>query len=66
MNVERDTLIEAGVAVLSVLIFIAIMVAGVSNGGSGLDQTGAYTVVGSIVAFVVVMSILGYWLSTRD
>ncbi len=66
MNVERDTLIEAGAALLSVLIFVAILIVGAGNGESSLDPSGAYTVVGGIVAFVVVMSVVGFWLSTKE
>lgn len=66
MNVERETLIEAGAALGSVLIFVAILIAGAGNGSSGLGETGGYTVVGGIVAFVVVMTAVGYWLSTRE
>jgi hypothetical protein len=66
MNVERETLVEIGAALISVSIFIAILIVGAGNGSAGLDQTGAYTVVGGIVAFVVVMGIVGFWLSTRE
>lgn len=66
MNVERDTLVEAGAALLSVLIFVAILIVGAGNGESGLNPTGAYTVIGGIVAFVVVMSVVGFWLSTKE
>lgn len=66
MIVERETLIEAGAALVSVVIFVAILVVGASQGGPGLDPEGAYTVIGGIVAFVVVMSGIGYWLSTRQ
>jgi len=66
MIVERETLIEAGAALVSVAIFVAILIVGAGQGGGGLDQTGAYTIVGGIAAFVVVMTIVGYWLSTRQ
>jgi|GEM_PF-1849498 len=67
MEVERETLVEAALAVASVGVFIVIaLVAGLLFDGSGLSQPGALTLVGGMVAFIVVMTALGFWLSDQQ
>lgn len=68
---DRETLVEAGVAVLLVFGFIGLFVAvGASFGGDQLDPTGGQALVGGIVAFIVVMSVVGYvldrWQDRQD
>ncbi|MFC7167270.1 DUF7472 family protein [Halospeciosus flavus] len=66
MDVERETVVEAALATFSVALFIVILAVAGTMGGPGLSQQGAYTVVGGIVAFVIVMSALGLWLNRSD
>lgn len=66
MDVERETLVEAGTATAVVGLFVAVMVVAGTMSTEGLSPTGAYTVIGGIVAFVLVMSIAGYWLTLRE
>jgi lipopolysaccharide export LptBFGC system permease protein LptF len=68
MEIERETIVEAAVAAVGVAVFIAVtVVAGsMSNGTTGLTETGALVLVAGIAVFVVVMSALGLWLSTRE
>lgn len=68
MEIERETIVEAVVALVGVGVFIAIAAAAgtMSNGGTSLSDTGAMTLVGGMIAFVVVMSAIGFYLSTRE
>jgi len=63
---ERETLVEAGVALGAVVLFIAIVVLGGEISTQGLTEQGAYAVVAGIVAFVVVMAGAGYYLAGRQ
>ncbi len=68
MEIERETIVEAVVALVGVGVFIAIAAAAgtMSNGGTGLTESGALTLVGGMIAFVVVMSGIGFYLSSRE
>jgi hypothetical protein len=59
MSVERDTLRDAGLATIGVVVFIAFLIAGGSMSSNGVGQTGAFLIVGGIVAFVLVMAAIG-------
>ncbi|WP_232703445.1 DUF7472 family protein [Halobacterium wangiae] len=65
MSESLDARLEAGVAIVSVLVFIGILVGGATM-ADGSGQTAAYTVVGAIVAFILLMAGVGYWLSTKQ
>jgi hypothetical protein len=63
MDVERETVIEAGVATAAVGAFVvALMVIGASL-GNGLEGMGALAVIAAMVGFVFLMAGVGYWLS---
>jgi len=66
MSKALDARVEAGIAILSALVFIGILVGGstMSSGGSG--EIGAYVVVAAIVAFILTMAGVGYWISTKE
>lgn len=67
MEIERETLVEVVVSFLSVGGFIAgVLFVGLSYGEGGLGQQGAFVLVGLIVAFILVMTVAGYWLSARE
>ncbi|MFB6113162.1 MAG: hypothetical protein ABEJ58_03535 [Halodesulfurarchaeum sp.] len=59
MSVDRDTLRDAGLATVGVVVFIAFLIAGASMSVNGIGRTGAFVIVGGIVAFVVVMAVIG-------
>lgn len=66
MDVERETVVEAAVSVVAVLLFVVALVAvGASYGGQQLDRTGGVAIVGTIVAFVLLMSAVGVYLDRR-
>ena len=69
MNIERETVVEAGVSFAAVLVFIATVVAvGMTFGtdGGNLSGTGGLAVLGAVGLFIVVMTLVGYWLSFRE
>lgn len=67
MAIERETLIEAAVSAIVVGGFIAgVVYVGLSFGDGGLGQQGALALVVLIVAFILVMTAAGYWLSGRE
>jgi hypothetical protein len=68
MDIERETVVEAGVSFAAVLVFIAaVAVVGTTFGtDNGLSGTGGLAVLGAVVLFVVVMTLVGYWLSFRE
>ena len=63
MDVERETVIEAGVATVAVGAFVAALLAIGASLGDGLTGMGAYAVIASMVGFVLLMAVVGYWLS---
>ncbi|PSP78414.1 hypothetical protein BRC81_07665 [Halobacteriales archaeon QS_1_68_20] len=67
MNVTRELLTEWGVPIVATVLFIlAVGAVGAAFGADGLSQTGAFALVGVIVAFVVGMAILGFVTSDGD
>lgn len=66
MDVERETVIETAVALSTVGLFVAVIVAvGLTFGGANdaLTKTGALALVGAIALFVLVMAGVGVALS---
>ncbi len=59
MSVERETLRDAALATVGVLVFIGFLVAGSLMGADNGNQTGAFLIIGGIVAFIVVMGAIG-------
>lgn len=67
MDVERETIVEVVVSVLAVAAFIAAVVfVGMTYGDGGLTEQGALALVGLVVAFILLMTAAGYWLSGRE
>lgn len=68
MNIERETLMEAGVSLAGVLVFtVAAIIIGLTfKAENGLSGTGGLAIIGSIVLFIVVMSGIGLWLSDHQ
>lgn len=64
--VERETIVEAAVALVGVILFFAIVIGGASASGSELGRSGALAVLAGIVVFVVSMAGAGWWLSTQE
>ena len=65
MSEGIDARLEAVIAILSTLVFIAILVvAGTMSNGFG--ETGGYAVIGAVVVFIALMGAVGYWLSGKQ
>jgi protein-S-isoprenylcysteine O-methyltransferase Ste14 len=65
MDIERETVMEIGAAILPVIVFIVLLVYfGSSYSSNGdLTQAGGLVVVGLLVLFIVGMVGIGYWLA---
>ncbi|MFB6133021.1 MAG: hypothetical protein ABEJ44_06425 [Halanaeroarchaeum sp.] len=59
MTVGRDTIREAALASVGVVVFLAFLVAAAMLSPNGIGEAGAYVMVGSIVAFVLAMAVIG-------
>ena len=68
MDLDRETVTEIVVSVAGVLVFIvALVVVGLSyHGDGGLTPTGGLVLVGLVVAFILVFTGIGWWLSGRE
>jgi len=59
--VDREVLVESAAAVSGVTVFIAFLLVV----GSGSPGTGSIRIVAGIALFIVLMSAIGWWLSTK-
>jgi uncharacterized oligopeptide transporter (OPT) family protein len=60
MELERETLVEIGVSVVAVVLFVAaVAYVGATYGGSNLSHQGATLLVGAVVGFVLLMTLVG-------
>lgn len=68
MDIERETVVEAGVSFGAVLVFVAAVVyVGVTFGTNGnMEPSGGLAILGAIVLFMLVMSGVGYWLAGQE
>jgi hypothetical protein len=52
------------VSVLAVAVFVGVIVTiGVTYDNGGLDATGGLALIGSIVLFILLMAVVGFWIS---
>jgi hypothetical protein len=66
MEIERETLVEIVTSVGAVLLFVVVLFAiGVVFNDNGFSQSGALALVGAIVGFILLMSGVAFFLSTR-
>lgn len=67
MEVDREMMIEIAVAVVAVGAFIiALVLIGIQFNEHGLSDQGGLAIIGAIVAFIFLMTGVGYWLSSRE
>jgi len=66
MYMERETAVEAGITLVAVAVFVAVVILGGEVSTAGLTESGAYAVVAAIIAFILVMAGAGYYLSTKQ
>lgn len=66
MEIERETLVEIVSSVGAVLLFVVVLFAiGVLFNDNGFTQSGALALVGAIIGFILLMSGVAFFLSTR-
>ncbi|WP_255151628.1 DUF7472 family protein [Halorarius halobius] len=66
MQIEGETLLEIGVSVVAVVLFVAaVMAVSASHGGAQLTSSGATLVVGTVVGFIFLMTAVGVFLDRR-
>lgn len=67
MDIERETVVEAGVSVAAVFAFIAAVVAvGLTYRTNGdITGTGGLAILGAMGFFIALMTAVGYWFATR-
>jgi hypothetical protein len=65
MSEGIDARVEAAIAILSTLVFIAILVAA-GTMSDGFGETSGYAVIGAVVVFIALMGVVGYWLSGKQ
>lgn len=66
MDIEREALLQGAVGTGAVVVFITLVAAvGAAYDNQGLQETGALAVVGVIVLFVVLLTVLGLVLGER-
>lgn len=66
MATERETVLEIAVSVVSVGLFIAVIVGiGSAYNSDGLTSEGALALIGAIGGFVLLMSVVAYFLAGR-
>jgi protein-S-isoprenylcysteine O-methyltransferase Ste14 len=66
MELDQETRREILVGTGSVALFVALLVwVGTMYSDNGLTETGALAVVGVIVVFVLVMTLVGYWMAQQ-
>ncbi|WP_129114262.1 DUF7472 family protein [Halegenticoccus tardaugens] len=63
MDLEEGALQQIVVSVVAVGFFIALILAIGMTFGTSLGQSGGLALVGSIVLFIVVMALVGFFLS---
>ena len=66
MSVGRDTIREALLATVGVVVFLAFLVAAATVSPDGMGPTGGYVAVAGIVAFVLTMGIIGIFFLDTD
>ena len=64
MDLERNAVVEAGAAIVTVSLFVAgILWIGHTFNQDGLNEAGSLALVGGIILFVLVMSAVGIGLA---
>jgi len=63
---ERDTAREVVLAVFGVVVFVGgLLAVAFTYGGPDFAETGSYALVAAVAGFLVVMTGIGFWLSTK-
>ena len=66
MELDRETVIEAGISAVAVLLFVAaLMVVGGANGQQNLTAAGAKSMLAALFGFILLMTLIGVFLNRR-
>lgn len=66
MALDRETVTEIAVSVVSVGLFIAaVVVVGSTYNSDGLSGDGAFALIGAIAGFIVLMTVVAVFLSRQ-
>lgn len=66
MQLERETLVEIGISLVAVSLFVAtVMYIGTAYGGEELTTAGATLLVGAVFGFVILMTLVGIFLDRQ-
>ena len=66
MELDRETVIEAGISAVAVLLFVAaLMVVGGANGQQNLTAAGAKSMLAVLFGFILLMTFIGVFLNRR-
>jgi hypothetical protein len=67
MELDRDIVTEIAVSVGGVALFIAaLVVVGLTYNQDGFSSEGGLVLIGLVVAFILVFTGIGWWLSGRQ
>lgn len=67
MVLDREMVTQTVAAIVGVMVFVAaIVIIWVVAGDQGLSTMGGFGVIAALGLFIIVMSVIGYWLSGRD
>jgi len=68
MDIERETVVEAGVSFVAVAVFVAaVLVVGSNFRTNGnISGTGGLAMVGAVVLFVLVMTVVGLYFASQE
>ena len=66
MELDRETVVEAGVSAVAVLLFVAaLVVVGSANGRENLTAVGGKEMLAVLFGFIFLMTIIGVFLDRR-
>ncbi len=67
MVLDREMVTQTVAAVIGVVIFVSMLIViGILAGDQGFSTTGGFGVIAALALFIIIMSVIGYWLSGRD
>ncbi|AEN06625.1 hypothetical protein [Halolamina sp.] len=67
MDIDKDMRPKIALSLGAVALLVAVFVGiGVTYGGAGLSAAGGYALIGALIGFVLLMGVVGAYLSSRE
>jgi hypothetical protein len=68
MEIERETILQAGISFAAVLLFIAatVVIGTTFRTNGNISGTGGLAIIGAIAFFIVLMTGVGFWLAYQE